>query len=206
MDFKDLKTAVKEISEIAASVPEQFRDKCFELLLSSLLSETRPAEPADEKQSKRTEDEANTSQQVLDVAKSTTIPMTTQLRLLMKKTGVTTQELDKILMYDNQEVHFIKEPHDIAISAGQMEWSLLLALKNAILKDSLSTDPEDVRSICQEKGFYDKANFATNFKSAKSARLFKSTLVPQGEAQPLSSDGQDALGRLIKRLASEASQ
>jgi hypothetical protein len=34
MDYRQLKADVKEIAEIAASVPEQFRDKCFEILLS----------------------------------------------------------------------------------------------------------------------------------------------------------------------------
>jgi hypothetical protein len=37
MDYAQLKDSVKEIAEIAASVPEQFRDKCFELLLTNLL-------------------------------------------------------------------------------------------------------------------------------------------------------------------------
>lgn len=206
MDFAELKAGVKEISEIASSVPEQFRERCFELLLSSLLTQQSPDAKNNERETKATEVEQSISNQNQDTPKGTSIPMTTQLRLLMKKTGVTAQELDKVVMYDKQEVHFIREPHDVGISTGQMEWSLLLALKNAILNDAMSTDPEDVRSICQEKGFYDKTNFATNFKSAKSAKLFKSTLAPQGEAQPLSSEGQDALGKLIKRLASEATQ
>jgi hypothetical protein len=204
MDYEQLKTAVNEIAGIAASVPEQFRDKCFELLLSSLLGQDHPTDKVDKNIS--TEKEAETSTDEAEPPKGTKIPMTTQLRLLMKKTGVTAQELDKVLMYDDGEVHFVREPHDTAISTGQIEWSLLLALKNAILKDSITTDPEDVRSICQEKGFYDKANFATNFKSARSVKLFKAPLVPQGDAQPLSSDGQDALGRLVKRLSNGAMQ
>jgi len=39
MDYAQLKDSIKEIAEIAASVPEQFRDKCFELLLTNLLSD-----------------------------------------------------------------------------------------------------------------------------------------------------------------------
>lgn len=200
MTYDELKSSVKEISEIAASVPEKFRDKCFELLLANLLK--------NESGSQADKGKDDTDKGKLDVkddkgAKSS-IPMTTQLRLLMKKTGVTTEELEKLIMYDSSDVHFIKEPHDVGIAKGQNEWALLLALKNAIVNDSLTTDPEDVRSLCQEKGFYDKANFATNFKSAKYAKLFKSALVPQGAAEPLSSEGQDELGKLIKRLASEA--
>jgi hypothetical protein len=195
MDYDQLKAGVKEISEIAASVPEQFRDKCFELLLASLLGQKqKPADP-----------EPDPDDPLPPPPPSgTAIPVTAQLQLLMRKTHVTIAELDKVILYADNDVHFIKEPHDVAIATGQLEWALLLALKSAILKDTMVADPEAVRSICQAKGLYDKANFATNFKSTKSAKMFKSALVPQGEAQPLSSEGQTALGILIKRLASEA--
>ncbi len=204
MGYDQLKVNVKEIAEIAASVPEQFRDKCFELLLSSLLR--REGNGATEEEKADRGKRPDTSDDAGKKAKGAQgeIPITTQLRVLMKKTGVTKEEIEKLLLYDNGEVHFIKEPHPKGITTGQIEWALLLALKNAILNDSLSTDPEDVRSVCQEKGYYDKGNFAGVFKTERNAKLFRKALVKQGPAEPLSSDGQDALGELIKRLASEA--
>ena len=39
----------------------------------------------------------------------------------------------------------------------------------------ITTDPEDVRSVCQEKGYYDKGNFAGAFKTEKNVRLFSLT-------------------------------
>ena len=205
MDYAQLKAGVKEIAEIAASIPEQFRDKCFELLLSNLLREEENGATGEEKSDKG--ERADTSKD--DAGKKTKgvqgeIPIKTQLRVLMKKTGVKKEEIEKLLLYDNGEVHFIKEPHPKGITTGQIEWALLLALKNAVLNDSLSTDPEDVRSVCQEKGYYDKGNFAGVFKTARNAKLFRKALVKQGPAEPLSSEGQDALGELIKRLAGEA--
>ena len=205
MDYDQLKVGVKEIAEIAASVPEQFRDKCFELLLSSLLRDEGNGATEVEKTDKGKR--LDTSQDDVDKKPKRAqgeIPITTQLRVLMKKTGVTKEEIEKLLLYDNGEVHFIKEPHPKGITTGQMEWALLLALKNAILNNSLSTDPEEVRSVCQEKGYYDKTNFAGVFKTERNAKLFRKALVKQGPAEPLSSDGQDALGELIKRIASEA--
>lgn len=205
MDYEQLKAGVKEIAEIAASVPEQFRDKCFELLLSSLLRDEGNGATEEEKTDKGKR--LDTSQDDVDKKPKRAqgeIPITTQLRVLMKKTGVTKEEIEKLLLYDNGEVHFINEPHPKGITTGQMEWALLLALKNAILNNSLSTDPEEVRSVCQEKGYYDKANFAGVFKTERNAKLFRKALVKQGPAEPLSSDGQDALGELIKRIASEA--
>jgi hypothetical protein len=206
MDYNQLKTRVKEIAEIAVSVPEQFRDKCFDLLLSSLIhDEGNAATGWEDKTDKgKKPDTAEDGAGKKPKGAQGEIPITTQLRVLMKKTQVTKEEIESLLLYDNGEVHFIKEPHPKGITTGQMEWALLLALKNAILNNSLSTDPEEVRSVCQDKGYYDKANFAATFKAGKNAKLFKNALVKQGPAEPLSSTGQDALGELIKRLASEA--
>jgi hypothetical protein len=122
----------------------------------------------------------------------------------MGKTGVTEAELNSVLLYDGNEIHFLKEPKHTRIAQGQIEWALLLALKRGILSNELSTDPEDVRSICQDKGFYDPANFASNFKKAKSASLFKGLLKPQGESQTISNDGFNTLGKLIKSLSGNA--
>ena len=212
MNYEKLKEEIKQIADLASSVPEQFRGKCFELLLNNLIERQRqPAKGAPNQETPDAKKPDPIDEGKPPVATqnntSTAIPMTTQLRLLMRKTKVSKEELDKILMYDSQEggsIHFVKEPHDIGLTAGQMEWALLLALKNALLKDSLSVDPVDVRSVCQEKGFYDIANFAAAFKRTNYSKLFKGPMTNQGEAQQLTNDGQDALGKLIKRLASES--
>jgi hypothetical protein len=201
MDYGQLKDSIKEISEIAASVPEQFRDKCFELLLANLLRQNGDGTIGGGKSGKEEHKSPDDSEKK---PKGDGVPITTQLRVLMKKTDVTKDEIDKILLYDNGEVHFIKEPHTKGITTGQMEWALLLALKNAIEKNSLTTDPEEVRSVCQDKGYYDKGNFSGVFKQDRNVKLFRKALTAQGPAEPLSSEGQDALGVLIKRLATEA--
>lgn len=194
MDYKQLKSSVKEIADIAAGVPEPFQNKCFEVLLSALLAEHQASSPgSSEKDEAQNDGHPETP---------TPIPMTAQLRVLMGKTHVTEEELGKLILVTEGEVHFMKEPQAKTVRQGQIEWSLLLALKNAILKNSLTADPEEVRSKCQDAGFYDAGNFAANFKAEKAAKLFKGTVVPQGQPVALSPDGQDELGRLIKRLAS----
>jgi hypothetical protein len=201
MDFEQLKSGITEIAAITATVPEQFRDKCFELLLAELLNEAKPNRDRKEQhKNDPKEDDANAAPAPKSASK---MPLTTQIRLFMRKTGVTPEEIEKVVLYENDEVHFVKEPHNVPVSQGQIEWALMLALRNGILKDALTADPEDVRSICQEKGYYDTKNFAANFKRGVNANLFKSPLVPQGDAQSLAAEGQDALGKLIKRLASE---
>lgn len=204
MDYDELKGEIKQIAEIASSVPEQFRDKCFELLMNKLLGGQRGDKAhLEETLLKPPPEKLAVPEEQSGSEVGGTVPLKTQVRLLMRRTGMTLEELEKILLYEDGEAHFIKEPHDVAVAVGQIEWALLLALKNAILSDSLSTDPEEVRSICQEKGYYDGPNFATIFKRPNNAKLFKNALVPQGVSQPLTLEGQDALGKLVKRLASE---
>jgi hypothetical protein len=70
-----------------------------------------------------------------------------------------------------------------------------------ILADSSEVDPEDVRSICKEKGFYDRTNFTKNFKANPYVSYYKNLMEAQGKAQALTQEGQVALAELIKELA-----
>jgi hypothetical protein len=204
MDFKQLKSGIKEISEIASSVPEPFRDKCFETLLNALVAGEKP--PHEQHPPKKNDPGGKEVDPPPNPpAGPSTIPMNSQLRLLTRKAGVTEEELNKVVFVENSEVNFVREPHPDKIREGQLEWSLLIALKNAILKNVFEADAEEIRSKCIDAGFYDKNNFAANFvKSPKFKAYFKGTLKAQGDAVALSPEGQSALGALIKRLAGEA--
>jgi hypothetical protein len=201
MDYKQLKSGIKEISEIASSVPEQFREKCFETLLNALLAGDKqpPQEHHD-----HTNGAAKQDGQSKNSSASSTVTMNSQLRVLTRKTGLTEDELNKVVLVQDGEVNFIHEPHPTKVREGQLEWSLLIALKNAILKNALEADAEDIRSKCIDAGFYDRNNFAATFKSPKFKAYFKGTLKAQGNAVALSPRGQEALGDLIRRLAGEA--
>jgi len=198
MDFKQLKSGIKEVSDIASSVPEQFRDKCFETLLNALLAGDPPAKDHAESKQPPKDEERRPKPPLSSVS------LNAQLRVFLRKTKVAEEALDKIILVEGDEVHFIQTPKSKNNTQGQLDWSLLLALKNAILKNSFETDPEEVRSKCIDVGFYDKANFAANFKREKFKKLFKGTLAAQGKAVALSLDGQEALGELVRSLAGEA--
>jgi hypothetical protein len=207
VDYAALKTELKGIADLAESVPEQFRARCFEMLLESLLDsvsgQSRSARDAvstgevAEKQPPTVIDKQESAQD------STPIPVKAQLRVFMQRTGVSLDELQRILFVDGTDVHFVREPSHGTVSKGQLEWALLLALKNAVVANEFSADPEDVRSICQDKGFYDKKNFATYFKREPGASYFRQPLQPQGPRQTLTNDGQAALGELVKALAKQ---
>jgi hypothetical protein len=188
MNYLKLKEGMKEIVSIAESVPDKFKEKCFEILLNHFFAEGKLFEQKVDATS---------------FASSEAIPISTQIKLFMKKTKIVEDDLKKILMYSDKDIHFIKEPTIKSPARGQMQWALLLALKNGFLKNELSVDPEDIRSICQEKKYYDKANFAKTFKNKQNASLFKGELKPQGKVQKLSNEGFTKLAELIKSLASD---
>jgi hypothetical protein len=202
MKYEELKEEIRSISEIAESVPERFRERCFDLLLQRLLDsgavEARrgPAASAvDESQKKPSGNE---------IKKPTSdgkIPIQTQMKVFMQKTGITLPDIEQVLIFDEGSVHFIQEPKTQRISRGQIEWSLLLALKNGIETNNLSVDPEAVRSMCQEKGFYEISNFWKAFKTETNVSYFQGPMESQGQVQKLTAEGMKELAKLIKQLA-----
>jgi len=206
MNYDDLKNEIKTIANIANEVPESFRNKCFELLLQHLLEASETHIRGIE--SKLVDKKLDNDEQDEGLAKakpSDTMPTPSQVKVFLQKTGVTAAEVHKILIYEDNEVHFVREPTTHIIARGQIEWALLLALRNCIIANNFSVDPESVRSICQEKGFYDQRNFSYNFKKAKNAALFQGPMEPQGQAQKLTSEGQKELGKLVKELGASDS-
>ena len=206
MEYEDLKKEVKVIAEIADSVPEAFKERCFEVLLQNLLaSVVHQEKPAQQSPAKTgaTEEQQNNSTPKGDGGG---LPTPSQIKVFMQKTKTTAADLAKVVMYEDGTVHFIQEPIGNKVARGQVEWALLLALKKGIEKNVLEVDPEEVRSICQEKGFYDASNFSTNFKGAATAKLFQGAMEKQGAAQKLSNDGFTELGKVVKEFAARATQ
>ncbi len=191
-DYERLKNELGEIVQLLESVPDRYRDRCFELLLTRLLSESGsatslepPPPPADEQ-----------------AAGKLVIPA--KVRAFVQRHAITEDQLRALVLLENGDVHFIREPEGAKVAPGQIQWSLLLALKSALLGGEMSADPEAVRSICIEKGLYDKANFAANFKKPANKALFQKVPQSQGEAVKLSADGEKKLADLVKSLTASS--
>jgi hypothetical protein len=201
MDYQSLKQEIAEIATIASGVPDKFQDRCFDALLQSLLAERAPAAAPTPRQ--QIEPPAPTpAADVRSESGNGSLPLKAGVRAFMQRANVTAAQLGRVMMHEDNEIHFMREPEPTGNAEGQIQWALLLALRNGILNNSLSVDAETVRSMCQEKGFYDRKNFSAIFK--RSANLFRAAPEPQGEAQPLSTEGQEELGRIIRTLAGDA--
>lgn len=193
MNYEKIKQELPQIIEIVSAVPDQFREKCFDILLTTLLEEENQKTPPSN--NKGSQDNAQQTP-----PSGSKVPLPAAVRAFMQRTRVTDDELSAVILHDNGELHFVHQPTTKIVSQGQIEWSLLLALKNAVLSGEFSVDPEDVRSICKAKDVYSQDHFAEYFK--KKAGLFKGPMLPQGSPQPLTPDGETELARLIKTLAS----
>ena len=99
MKFEEIKDEIKTIAEIANSVPDAFKERCFEILLENLLASTAPetkkpvqgpppaAAPVQQQETQTPSSENGAS-----------IPTPSQIKVFMGKTGVTVAELSKVLM------------------------------------------------------------------------------------------------------------
>ena len=192
MKYSDLLENLKEITALVSSIPEKFQERCFELLLQHLIGQAEePSKPYDASSAKATT--------AVPVAEGG-VPLNAPLRVFMRKYDVTKAQIDSLLIFESGEVHFLREPTAEKNASAQIEWALLLAFKSAVLKGTFTVDPEDVRSICKEKGVYDQPNFASTFTYKGNAILFRGVMKPQGDPQQLSDDGTLRLSELVKKL------
>lgn len=198
MQLETLKEQIKEISAIAANVPEEFRQKCFELLMTHLLT-GQSGTPVQLPPGIWGSNPPVQVQQIAQLGYSGPPPMTSMLSAFMKKIGLSQDQFARVVGYAHGKVIFYREPDSEKASLAQIEWALLLALKNAINKGAFSVDGEEVRLVCQEKGVFDRRNFYTVFR--RYGDYFRSPPEPAGRAQMLSAKGLNALGALLKSLA-----
>ena len=194
MEYEELKSELQAIVDLCQSIPEPYRNKCFEILLTAFISppSRRPVAPGPSA--------AGVDADTGSPPEGEKIPLPAQVRVFMSRNDIAEGVLAAVFFFAGGELHFIKEPSPSTVAEGQIQWALLLALKSGILNNSVVVDPEDVRSICQEKGFYDGGNFAAIFKRKSNARLFKGLLEPHGESMALTPEGEAELAKLLNTL------
>ena len=202
MDFERLKRGMAEIVTITESVPEQFKDKCFDVLLNALLNEAAPTKPPVEKKP-ALDIEKPPAEQTPPAAANNVVgalpPLKGQMRLFMQRTNISNATLAKVVSYVDDQVNFVHEPKPANLSAGQIDWSLLSALENAINNNAFTVDGNAVKKLCDDKGFLDSKNFWANF--GRNTNLFTKPLTSAEPRQLLSTEGQAELAKLIESLA-----
>lgn len=198
--YEDLKKRIKEIIDIVESIPEKFQEQCFEVLLNAALKNAASPPAIQNGDSLKLLPEFGDKSS--EEANSFKIPA--RVRTFLSRSSINETTLRGLVFVEEGQVLFVQEPDTQKISKGQINWALLLALKSAISGNEFQVDPEDVRSVCIEKGLYDRANFTKNFKTNKA--LFNKVPTTQGGSVRLSQDGEKRLAELIKELMSKVQQ
>jgi hypothetical protein len=192
MNWEVIKSGVEQVVALCESVPERFRDRCFDLLMGALLREKgspRSLSPSDEDER---EEPPNKDGGELKLNAPT--------RAFMKRHGVAEEQLSQVVMTDGDEVHFVRKPKISNNATGQIDWALLLALKSGLADGKFEVSAQAIRATCDSEGCYDRSNFAKTLKRNK--ELFKAEM--SGDApQGLSNAGEARLAALIKTLSQD---
>lgn len=110
MDYEELKKEIKVIAEIASTVPEVFRQKCFEILLQNLLGS--------EKLVRRRAGNDQPREDKADIPKPGKLPTPAQIRVLMSRTGVTQEDLESIFLSKTvTSTSFASQPQRLSLGA-----------------------------------------------------------------------------------------
>jgi len=192
MNWDVIKSGVEQVVALCESVPERFRDRCFDLLMGALLREKgspRSLSPSDEEEREELTDKGGGE-----------LKLNAPTRAFMKRHGVTEEQLSQVVMTDEDDVHFVRKPKIANNATGQIDWALLLALKSGLADGEFEVSAQATRAMCDSEGCLDRSNFAKTLR--RNRELFKAEM--SGDApQGLSGDGERKLATLIKALSQD---
>lgn len=179
---------LKKIVELAKTVPEEFRQKCFELLLNYALQTlppiTTPSSPTHPPQAPI----------AAPKHKHYVIPM--DVKAFLSQYGIDETLLWKFFLIEGTEIRPIYHLKTTKKAKAQIHLALLLAMQTAISTGQFQVDIEMLRNQCNEHKCYDRANFMKNLKGNET--LFKS--VEPDQPLFLSPDGKSALADLLEEM------
>jgi hypothetical protein len=148
----DLKKEIREIAEIAKACPEEFRQKCFEILLNDALGRIgEPQGPASKKV--ETSKSAGTSKALQDFC---------------RKYSVTDGAVANVFDFANPESFLQVSDFGQNTKSKQQIAIGLLAAVYALQERGVPVIKDDAfRDLCEKHQVYDKNNFAKHMKSYK---------------------------------------
>lgn len=200
---KSLKEAVLEIVEITKGVPEPLQLRCFELLLSHHLAKDAPARSAKkeiEKEPDKDEEREPGDEKPETQADIQNADLHVKAKKFLEKYALTLGDLNEILFKEGEDFKpLFDDLKTTKLAESQIRIALLEALKAGLKSGDFEFNGEAVRSQCQAKKCYDKANFAAIF--TKNAAIFEGFESYKKENPiKLNESGKKRLADLIKEL------
>jgi hypothetical protein len=172
-----LKDKVKELAEIARSVPENLQVSCFEILLrdhlESLSGAGESQEPKASEKVSPAAIQADAGKTFEDSAKGQTDVTMADIHLkarkFMEKYSVSIAEVNNLFYKDGGDITPLYEDvKTTRMAEAQIRVTLLQALRNALVDGEFTTNVEAVRGECRDRKTLDATNFAANYKNNSS--------------------------------------
>ncbi len=205
----DLKGKVKEIAEIAQTLPENLQQSCFELLLRHYLASTEPAcapakavaaEPVGASPITAAETLQSLEEAARGQADLTNNDLHVKARRFMEKYSVSLADLNNLLYKEGQQIlPLYEDVKTTRMAEAQIRIALLLSLRNALTNGEFEATIDAVRTECRDRKCYDQGNFAANFRNNQSLFDFDKYTKEMAEVR-LSENGRKELAQLIKEL------
>lgn len=183
------KEKLKEITELAESVPDPFKLKCFELILMHKLS----AEPG------LSDEENSPKEEPKKVFPEQTFIVPIDVKAFLSQYSLNENVINKLYFIEGNNIRPIYTLKVHKKARAQIQHALLLALENALISQEFKFNTDTLRQRCKDLKCLDTANFTAILK--KNSSLFKS--LDDEEAVFLSTDGKAELADVIEELVNE---
>lgn len=175
------------IVKLSESIPEQYRPKCFELLLLDSLKNSSARQSASKTEEK--------TKDVEEAREETRISLPIDVKAFLTQYKIGEDKIARLFIYDGTEIRPIYELSTTQKAVAQMQHTLLLCLEKALLTGKFSTSKEESRKRCQEAKCYDRPNFTRNISN--NSGYFKSI---DAEELTLAPEGKSALADIIDEI------
>ena len=183
MTIDELESKIKAFVEIAEKLPERYREKCFEVMLTNYLSTLMTA--------KRPEIV------VTPPSTPTTKPnIQIDVKAFLQQYNVLEDSIQKLFLVEGENIRSIYSLKTTKKSDAQMQVAFLIAFEHALKSGKFEFSMEEVRQKCKELLVYDVSNFTAHFKN--NTKFFKDLI--NEEHIELSPNGKSELAEVILEI------
>jgi len=181
------KDDLKRIVDLSESVPDKYREKCFELLLKSALGQVEALAPDKRKESKVDESQSSSNNEFI---------MPIDVKAFLNQYSIDESLIWEAFLIEGRDIRSIYKLNETKKAKAQIKLALLISLENALIDGNFKFDVELLRTRCQEFKCYDSANFMSVLKKNKG--LFKD--FKSDEPLVLSPDGKSELADILEQI------
>jgi hypothetical protein len=180
---------LKIIVDLANSVPPEYSQKCFELILNHTLLIMQPDSSKIKKPEKEGELEG-------DPKKITPFVLPIDVRAFLSQYGLNEEIIWRFFLKEGNEIRPTYQIKATKKATAQIHHALMLCLQNAILSGQFQIEYEALRSRCTDQKCYDPSNFTKNIQNNQ--KFFKS--ISADQLLVLSPEGKSELAELLEQL------